>query len=83
MLIVHVQIRVKPESVEAFKQATLQNARQSVREPGIAGLTWSNNRKTRRGSCWWRRIGLRRRRQRTRRPRITWSWRDAVAHDDG
>jgi quinol monooxygenase YgiN len=36
MLVVHVQVRVKPESVEAFKQATLENARHSLREPGIA-----------------------------------------------
>jgi hypothetical protein len=36
MLIVHVYVRVKPESVEAFKQASLDNARQSVQEPGIA-----------------------------------------------
>ncbi|MHB8519345.1 MAG: putative quinol monooxygenase [Limisphaerales bacterium] len=36
MLIVHVQVRVKPECVEAFKQATLDNARASVCEPGIA-----------------------------------------------
>ena len=36
MLIVHVQVRVKPECVEAFRAATLENARQSVREPGIA-----------------------------------------------
>lgn len=36
MLIVHVQVRVKPESVEAFKQATIENARNSVQEPGIA-----------------------------------------------
>ncbi len=36
MLVVHVQLRVKPESVEAFKRATLENARQSIREPGIA-----------------------------------------------
>ena len=36
MLIVHVLVHVKPESVEAFKAATLENARQSVREPGIA-----------------------------------------------
>ena len=36
MLIVHVQVRVKPEFVEAFKQATLTNARASVQEPGIA-----------------------------------------------
>lgn len=36
MLVVHVHVRVKPESVEAFKAATLANARQSVQEPGIA-----------------------------------------------
>jgi quinol monooxygenase YgiN len=36
MLIVHVHTRVKPECVEAFKAATIENARNSVREPGIA-----------------------------------------------
>ena len=36
MFIVHVQIRVKPECVEAFKTATLVNARASVQEPGVA-----------------------------------------------
>jgi len=36
MLIVHVHVRVNPECVEAFKQAALENARQSVKEPGIA-----------------------------------------------
>jgi quinol monooxygenase YgiN len=36
MLVVHVHVRVKPECGEAFKVATLENARQSVREPGIA-----------------------------------------------
>jgi quinol monooxygenase YgiN len=36
MLIVHVHVHVKSECVEAFKAATLENARQSVREPGIA-----------------------------------------------
>ena len=36
MLIIHVQVHVKPESVDAFKAATLANARQSVREAGIA-----------------------------------------------
>lgn len=36
MLVVHVHVHVKPEYVEAFRQATLENARQSVREPGIA-----------------------------------------------
>ena len=36
MLIVHVHVRVKTESIEAFRQATIENARQSVGEPGIA-----------------------------------------------
>lgn len=36
MLIVHVHVHVKSESIEAFKQATVANARASVQEPGIA-----------------------------------------------
>ena len=36
MLIVVVQVQVKPESVEAFKAATHENARNSRLEPGIA-----------------------------------------------
>ncbi len=36
MLIVHVHARVKPDSVEAFRQATVENARHSVQEPGVA-----------------------------------------------
>ena len=36
MLVVHVHVHVKPECVEAFLQATLDNARHSVQEPGIA-----------------------------------------------
>ena len=36
MLVVHVHVHVKPEHVEAFRQATLDNARHSVQEPGIA-----------------------------------------------
>ena len=36
MLIVHVHVHVKPESVEAFKTASIENARQSRLEPGIA-----------------------------------------------
>jgi quinol monooxygenase YgiN len=35
MLIVHVQVQVKPECVEAFKAATLTNARLSLLEPGV------------------------------------------------
>jgi quinol monooxygenase YgiN len=36
MLIVQVQVHVKPEFVESFRQATIENARNSVLEPGIA-----------------------------------------------
>jgi len=36
MLIVHVFVHVKAEQVEAFQEATLENARRSVQEPGIA-----------------------------------------------
>ncbi|HZO99205.1 MAG TPA: putative quinol monooxygenase [Terriglobia bacterium] len=36
MLIVHVHARVKPEFIDAFKEATLANASNSVKEPGIA-----------------------------------------------
>ncbi len=36
MLIVHVHVHVKTEHVEAFKRAIVENARESVREPGIA-----------------------------------------------
>ena len=36
MLIVQVFVHVKPEQVDAFKAATLDNATHSVQEPGIA-----------------------------------------------
>jgi quinol monooxygenase YgiN len=36
MLVVLVHVRVKPEAIEAFKAATLDNARQSIEEPGVA-----------------------------------------------
>jgi autoinducer 2-degrading protein len=36
MLVVHVHVHVKPEFVDAFRQATTVNARQSIKEPGIA-----------------------------------------------
>lgn len=36
MLIVQVHVSVKPEAVEAFKEATLANARASLIEAGIA-----------------------------------------------
>ena len=36
MLIVHVHVQVKPEFVEAFREATIENASNSIKEPAIA-----------------------------------------------
>jgi quinol monooxygenase YgiN len=36
MLIVQVHVQVKPESIEAFRRATVENAQQSGKEAGIA-----------------------------------------------
>ena len=36
MLIVHVHVQVKPEFVDAFREATTENARYSLQEPGVA-----------------------------------------------
>jgi autoinducer 2-degrading protein len=36
MFIVHVFVHVKPQSIEDFKAASIQNARESVKEPGVA-----------------------------------------------
>ena len=36
MFIVHVSVHVKPDEVEAFRVATVENARNSIQEPGIA-----------------------------------------------
>jgi quinol monooxygenase YgiN len=38
MLIVHVHIQVKPDQVEAFRAACVENSRNSLLEPGIAGF---------------------------------------------
>jgi quinol monooxygenase YgiN len=36
MLILQVHIQVKPECLDAFRAATIENARNSAQEPGIA-----------------------------------------------
>lgn len=36
MFIVHVFIHVKPDFIEEFKAATLENVKNSIQEPGIA-----------------------------------------------
>ena len=38
MHVVHVHVHVKPEYVEAFAAASIENARSSVQEPGIASF---------------------------------------------
>ena len=35
LVIVHVHVQVKPDAVEAFRAAALDNARHSVKEPGV------------------------------------------------
>jgi len=35
MLVIHVHVHVKPDCVEAFKEATRLNARLSLLEPGV------------------------------------------------
>lgn len=36
MLIIHVHVHVRPECVQEFCEATIENARHSIQEPGIA-----------------------------------------------
>jgi (4S)-4-hydroxy-5-phosphonooxypentane-2,3-dione isomerase len=36
LIVVHVHARVKPDAVETFRAACVENARASLREPGIA-----------------------------------------------
>ena len=36
LIVVHVHVHVLPDAVEAFRAASVDNARESVREPGVA-----------------------------------------------
>ncbi len=36
MQIFHIEVHVKPESIEAFRTATVENARNSIQEPAVA-----------------------------------------------
>jgi autoinducer 2-degrading protein len=38
MLIVHVHVHVKADQVEAFREASVENAKASVKELGVAGF---------------------------------------------
>ena len=43
MHIVHVQIKVKPEAVEEFRSATIENGRNSIKENGIVQFDFIQN----------------------------------------
>ena len=36
LIVVHVHVHVKPEGVEAFLAASIENSRASLKEPGVA-----------------------------------------------
>ena len=36
LIVVHVHVRVLPDAVDVFRAASIENARESIREPGIA-----------------------------------------------
>ena len=36
MLVVHVHVYVKPDCIDAFRAASIENATNSVKEPGVA-----------------------------------------------
>jgi autoinducer 2-degrading protein len=36
LIVVHVHAHVKPDAVEAFRAASIENSRASLREPGVA-----------------------------------------------
>ena len=36
LIVVHVYAHVKPDAVEAFRAASIENSRASLREPGVA-----------------------------------------------
>src|SRR3954469_17567820 len=36
LIVVHVNAHVKPDAVEAFRAASIENSRASLREPGVA-----------------------------------------------
>jgi quinol monooxygenase YgiN len=36
MLIVHVHVQVKADMIDAFRKASIENAQNSIKEPGIA-----------------------------------------------
>lgn len=79
MHIVHVHVRVNPDAVAAFAAATLENVRNSVREPGVARfeLFQETADPTRFVLVEWYRTPADQERHRTTAHYL--AWRDAVA----
>jgi quinol monooxygenase YgiN len=71
MLIVHVHVHVKPERVADFIQASVENASNSIQEPGIERFDVLQQNEIRIVLCWWRSIAMRTLRRGTERPRTT------------
>jgi quinol monooxygenase YgiN len=78
MLIVHVHVHVKAESVEAFQLATVENARHSVQEPASRVSTSSSARTIPPASSWWRPTAPWQRRPHRETAHYQ-RWRDSVA----
>jgi quinol monooxygenase YgiN len=79
MLIVHVHARVKPEFIDAFKEASLENAHHSVQEPGIARFDVMQQADD---SARFLLVEVYRSHEATTRHKETWhytTWRDKVA----
>ena len=36
LIVVHVHAHVKPDAIEAFRTASIENSRESLKEPGVA-----------------------------------------------
>ena len=36
LIVVHVHVHVKPDAIDAFRAASIENSRESLREPGVA-----------------------------------------------
>jgi len=71
MLIVHVHVHVKADCVEAFRAATIENARESVKEPGIARFDVVQQADDPTALCWWKFIAPPTHPRSTRKPRTT------------
>jgi len=71
MLVVHVHVHVRPDDIGDFLDATRQNARASLTEPGALRFDVVQDEADLATSCWSRSTGTARPLPRTRRPSTT------------